>query len=131
MSRYSQFRHQSEHLRSGARDRPVLIEERQSGDTVDGAGFPSDNSAGWTTLSALEWMHKRDLGGQERLTAQQLSSPIDTVWTMSYRADMDPDLVDVPKLRRLVYQGRTYDIVAASQIGLREGVELMTLAAPR
>jgi hypothetical protein len=41
---------------------------------------------------------------------------------------MDPDLLDVPKRRRLVYKGRTYDIVAAGQIGRNEGVELLTLA---
>lgn len=131
MSRYGAFRHQKDSLRSSNRDRPVRVEQRPSGDTVDGSGFPTDNGEGWTILSDPEWMHKRDLGGTERFHAHQASSPADTAWTMSYRSDMDPDLVDVPKLRRLVYQGRTYDIVAASQIGLREGVELMTLAAPR
>jgi hypothetical protein len=44
---------------------------------------------------------------------------------------MDPDLVDVPKLRRVLFHGRIHDIVAANQIGMREGVELLTLASGR
>jgi SPP1 family predicted phage head-tail adaptor len=118
-------------MEPGERDRPVTIQQRATTDTVDDSGFPTDNGAGWTTLASSVWMRKLDLKGQERFQANQLSAPFDTQWEMGYRADMDPELLDVPKLRRLLYQGRSYDIVAASHIGLREGVELMTLAAPR
>jgi hypothetical protein len=47
---------------------------------------------------------------------------------MYYRADMDPDLVDVPKARRLVFGGRVHDIAAAQHLGRREGIELSTKA---
>ena len=50
---------------------------------------------------------------------------------MSYIASMDPELVDVPKLRRLVYQGRTYEIVHAAMIGRREGIEFLTIASSK
>ena len=41
---------------------------------------------------------------------------------------IDPDLIDVPKVFALVCQARHHDIVAASLIGRRTGVELLTLA---
>jgi ribosomal protein S5 len=44
---------------------------------------------------------------------------------------MDPDLVDVQKERRLVVSGRIFDIRAATTIGRRRGIELVTLAGSR
>jgi hypothetical protein len=71
-------------------------------------------------------MRKLGIKGGERWIANQLSAPADTQWEMGYVASMDPDLLDVPKRRRLLYQGRVYDIVAAEMIGRREGIELLT-----
>jgi SPP1 family predicted phage head-tail adaptor len=73
---------------------------------------------------------KIDIRGAERFQADQLSARYDIRWEINYRSDMDPDAVNVPKTRRLVYKGRIYDIVTASMIGRNEGVELMTLASP-
>lgn len=111
---------------SGERDRPVTIE--QSVDTTGGSGFPVET---WTTLVSPYWMHKEDLTGAERFHAAQLSASFDTRWTGPYRDDLDPDLVDVPKTRRLVYLGKVFDIVSARQLGRRQGVELMTLGSGR
>lgn len=113
----------------GARDRLVTIQSRPSADsevaeTVSISGMPVDD---WATLANV-WMERVNLGGRERFAASQMSAPYDTRWRMNYRADMDPELIDVPKLRRLVYQGRTYDITAAEQMGRRDGIELSTLA---
>lgn len=44
---------------------------------------------------------------------------------------MDPDLVDVPKKRRLSYQGRIYDITSASVEGRKEAIRLTTLASSK
>lgn len=107
---------------SGERDRLVTIQ--QLTDSIGGSKYPVE---AWSTLTTA-WMRKRDLKGWERFKAAQVSAPAETLWEMGYRSDMDPELVDVPKKRRLVYQGRTYDITSASQIGRREGIELMTLA---
>jgi len=76
------------------------------------------------------WARKDDVGGRERVAAEQLSAPYTTRWEVSYRADLDPDLVNVPKAFVLVYQERRYDITAASMIGRKEGVELLTVAQP-
>lgn len=111
----------------GERDRPVTIQ--QLTDSVAGSGLPKET---WTTLVHLAWMRKTDVTGtmasRERFTADQLSARLETEWEMAYRADMDPELVDVAKTRRLSYQGRIYDITAASQIGRRDGIWLRTLA---
>lgn len=110
---------------AGLRDRRVTIEQLTTEST--GGGFPTED---WSTL-AEEWMSKRDLSADERFVAHQVSAFADTQWQMAYRADMDPDLIDVPKKRRLVYQGRTYDVVAGSNIGRERGIDLLTLAAAR
>lgn len=109
-------------MEPGERDRLVTIQTMAQG--TAGSGFPIETP---TTLATV-WMRKLDAQGRERLTADQIAARGDTQWEMGYREDMDPDLVDVPKARWLLYQGRRYDIVAASQIGRREGVELMTIA---
>ena len=106
----------------GERDRFVTIQRVTDG--VDSEGAPKET---WATLTPA-WAAKMDADGRERFMASQLSASYDTRWQLSYRADMDPELVDVAKVRRLVYQGRVYDIVAASLLGLREGIELYTLA---
>lgn len=112
-------------MEPGERDRAVTIEQMTSSSGT--TGYPVET---WTTLVTPVWMRKLETRGNERFSAggAQVTAAADTQWEMGYRADMDPELVDVPKLRRLVYQGRVYNIEAASMIGRREGVELLTLA---
>ncbi len=108
---------------SGLRDRLVTIQTLTDG--VGSSSFPTES---WATLRT-EWAEKVDVRGRERLMNGQNASSFDTRWTLGYSAEMDPELVDVTKARRLVWQGRAYDIVSAAMIGRREGIELMTLAA--
>lgn len=116
-------------MEPGERDYIITIE--QVTDSVDGSsGEPLET---WTTLEANMPAGKYDLQGYdlqgyERQQVNQLSARYDTRWEINYRLDMDPDLVDVPKTRRIVCRGRTHDIVAASMIGRREGIELQTIA---
>lgn len=88
-------------------------------------GFPVDT---WAPLASRIWMSREAQTGMERFAAAQLSASTTTRWQMPYRADMDPDLVDVQKKRRLLYQNRAYGIVSASPIGRNDGIELVTLA---
>lgn len=111
-------------IEPGRLDRNVVIEQRPATDAVEGSGFPSDGP--WTTLDQA-WMAKLDLSGRERFAQQQTSAAADTLWLSHYRADLDPDRLDVPKLRRLRYQGRAYDIVNAEHLGRCEGIVLTTL----
>lgn len=111
-------------LEAGERDKIVTIQCLT--EAVGPSRFPKDD---WTTLPSFTmFASKRDLGSRERFAAAQLSTPADVRWEINYREDMDPDLIDVPKKRRLLYKGRAYDIVSASQIGRNEGIELLTLS---
>lgn len=109
-------------MEAGERDRLVRLVPLTEG--VDTEHFPIEEEG--TAISV--WASKNDIGARERFTADQMSAPYTTRWELAYRSDIDPDVVDVPKAFRLVYQGRTYDIQAASMIGRKEGVELLTLA---
>lgn len=110
-------------LAVGRRTYPVTIQQATS--SVGASRFPVES---FTTLVELEWMARRSESQSEQLKAQHMTAPITTVWEMGYRADMDPDLLDVPKTRRLVYASRTYDIRSAIVIGERDAIELTTLA---
>lgn len=113
-------------LNAGDLDREVTIEQLTS--SVGATKFPVET---WSTLHAGVWMSKEQASGSERFGFGQLQASLVTVWTMRYIADMDPDLLDVPKARRLVYGGRTYDITAAVHIGRKDRIELTTLAGGR
>lgn len=113
-------------MEPGARDRAVLIQQAEP--TSGTSGFPRD---AWSTLATVVWMEKGDTRAEERWKTAQVAAKFDSIWEMGYREDMDPELVDVPKLRRLVYQGRAYQIVGAILIGRREGIELATIASTK
>jgi len=108
---------------AGLRTRQVTIQ--QLTESQGQSGYPVES---WTSLVSL-LASKVDEVGQERFAASQTTSPFDTTWQIPYLASMDPELLNVPKKRRLVYQGRVHDIVSASPIGeLHRGIELRTLA---
>lgn len=111
-------------LSSGLRDRQVTIQLLT--ESQGASGYPVEN---WTTATPiLVRASKDDAVGQERFAANQTTSPFDTTWQIPYLASMDPELVNVPKTRRIIYAQRVHDIVSASLIGLHRGIELKTLA---
>lgn len=105
---------------------PVTIQ--QVTESAGTSKFPVET---WSTLNSTAWMFRQFLSGGEKFTTGQLSSSSIARWEMRYVADMDPDLLDVVKKRRIVYQGRTYDILAAEHIGRQDGIALTTLAGGR
>lgn len=109
---------------AGQRTCRVLIE--QLTETTGTTRFPKET---WSTLVDGEYMSRLDLRADERYAGAQESAFKETQWHLAYRSDMDPDLVDVPKTRRISYLGRTYNIRSASLIGNKQGVELITLSA--
>lgn len=112
-------------IAGGQRDKRVLIQQTPA--VTPGGGFPRDV---WTSL-ITEWMSKKDMLADERFATGQEAAFAYTQWQMAYRADMDPELIDVPKTRRLNYQGRTYNIRAATLIGRKDGIELVTLVSSK
>lgn len=109
---------------AGQRDRLITIE--QCTDTVGASQFPIET---WTTLIAGVFAAYDDESGSETfVSAHQVSATDQVRWTIAYRADCDPELVDVAKRRRIVAHGRIYDILAANPIGRGQGLELRTRA---
>lgn len=111
-------------LSVGTLDREVTIQHLVTPEAD--SGYPTET---WEDLVDV-WMAKVDARGAERFRASQLSAPYDTRWRMHWIDEMDPDVVDVPKRRRLVYRGRIFDITAAMEMGWQDGIELYTLAKP-
>lgn len=113
---------------AGKRDRYVLIQQRPAADSAGASGRPINV---WTDLR-WEWMARQDLRADERTgPADQLSAFTDTQWHAVFADDMDPEVLNVPKLRRLVYEGRILDITTATRIGDKQGIELTTMAQVR
>ena len=109
-------------LSAGIRNRQVTIQQLTPSRGPSGAPVES-----WTTLVDLQ-ASKYDDTGQERFAENQLSSPFDTTWEIPYLASCDPELLNVPKTRRVVYAGRVHDIVSATLLGLHRGIALKTVA---
>lgn len=107
---------------SGARDRWVTIQARPE-DATSASGFPVDRP--WVTLATVA-MAREDMNALEvERSAQQIATTT-TRWETAYRPDCDPDRLDIPKLRRLTYRDRVYDILAASTIGRRQALVFVT-----
>ena len=110
---------------TGQRDKHVTIQ--QLTESRGSSGFPVES---WTTLVSV-FMAREDVGGdvssrRERFVADQQMAIADTRWTLLFRDDMDPEAIDVPKTRRLLYRGRPYNITAARPVGRRDAIELLT-----
>jgi SPP1 family predicted phage head-tail adaptor len=77
----------------------------------------------WTTLATV-WAEKLDISDRERVTAAQLGADITTRFRIRYSsavAALNPK-------DRVLYGGRTYDVMGVKEIGRREGLELTTAA---
>lgn len=112
-------------IEPGHLDRRVTVQ--QAVESVGSSGMPVQT---WSLLAVVP-MGRESLKGMERLQAGQIASRYDSRWLMPYRADMDPDAVDVAKDRRLVFGGRVQEIVSAQHVGRKEGIELTTMATTK
>ena len=108
---------------SGRRDRLVQLVPIVDGE--DTSGFPTESDG---TPEIEVWASKEDMGGRERIAMAQESAPFDSRFILPFSDAYNPNRIDVPKVFALDCEGRRYDIVAAAEIGRREGVELITLA---
>lgn len=110
----------------GLRDRRILVQQlTETAEATSGA--PQET---WTPLCQM-WARRTDAGDTERFTAQQIVAQVQTVWEVNYRADLDPELVDVAKRRRIIANGQIHDIVQAAQAERRDVLLLATIASSR
>lgn len=110
-------------IASGQRDKRVQIEAGT--EVTRPSGMVGLN---WAALGSPVSMSRRDIGADERFAESQLSAWGRSVWQMPYQANMDPEVIDVPRVRRLNYNGRLFNIEAAFLMERRIGIELVTQA---
>lgn len=116
------------HPRIAAGRRNTTVTIQRLVEPESGSGYPVDN---WVNMRPNVQMSRLDARGDEHFASSQTSAFIETVFQMPYQDDMDPDLLDVPKTRRLVVSGRVFDIRVAVAMPNRKGIELLTLAGSR
>jgi hypothetical protein len=108
----------------GARDLLVGVEGMV--ESVAPTGFVVETFAPLGPPVWVEVLPIERPGGGEPFVGDHVVNRTLRVWTVPYRTDLDPDLVDVLKLRRLTYAGGVYDIVEASLVGRRDQIRLTT-----
>lgn len=104
-------------MRAGKLDRRVTIQRW----TETGRNDLNEPIMAWAVIATV-WAQQRPDRGSERFAAAQVSGAAVMTFHIRYRADLtDQD--------RLVYEGKTYQIVAPSrELGRRSGTEIDAVA---
>lgn len=102
-------------IEAGKLDRRITLQRATA--TQDDAGQPIST---WSTLAEV-WAQVTPLAVREPFQADQRAAWVDHKFKIRYRSDVGP-------LNRVLYAGRTYDVVGVQELGRREGLELMAYA---
>jgi hypothetical protein len=109
--------------------RTYLVQVQQLSETVWPSGFPGES---WSALGSPRWMSRENSltfdGQGEQFKSGQISARSYDTWQVPYSSDLDPDLVNVPKTRRLLFAGTVFDVIQASVIPPSRQIQLVTLA---
>lgn len=111
---------------AGQRDKWVTVQTKTPATAT--SGYPKN--ATWVDSTTL-FMSRHDVRADERAAAGLESAFAETIWHAPYVESLDPEVVDVPATKRLVYKGRTYNIRSASLLDRKTGIEFVTLAQVR
>jgi head-tail adaptor len=108
--------------------KPWRVAIEQLIESTGGSGAPVTS---WEPLAHV-LMERTSDTVVERMTADQVAAREEVRWQMPYAPWMDPDTIDVPKMRRLRFSGRNYDIGGARRVGeLGQRIELVTLTSSK
>jgi SPP1 family predicted phage head-tail adaptor len=109
---------------AGRREYHILIQQLSEGQAE--SNFPTEE---WTKLTTV-WAARSYVTLDEVAKADQLSASTVTEWDIPYSPSMDPDRIDVAKKRRIVYLGKTYDVLSGrvNDRGVGRSIILSTLA---
>jgi len=98
---------------AGTRNRRVTIKR-----LVETRGQSREPIEDFSNTLCTLYAKREDVDAPERFTEgvvlDQMSARAWMKWTIPYRTDMDPLKVQVPKERRLEFDGRVYDIAGAT-----------------
>lgn len=96
--------------------------------TLERFNYTTDSGSGeqvktWSALATV-WASKRDVSDSERVASAEVSAEIGTRFQIRW----DSSWSDLNPKDRVVYDGRTYDIVGVKELGRREGLEISAKA---
>jgi SPP1 family predicted phage head-tail adaptor len=103
-------------MRAGPLDRFITIQNRTITRNAQGADLEA-----WGTFAQV-WASKKDYRGEEFFSAQKENAQIETMWRIRYLTGLKSEM-------RISYDGKLYDILQISELGRREGFELLTKAS--
>lgn len=102
-------------MRAGRMDRRIEIQGKTI--TPDAHG---EETEGWATIATV-WAEKRENGGSERFTAQQLIGS----QVVTFRFRWSNAVKVITSEHRILFDGRIYEIEGGPrEIGRREGIEV-------
>lgn len=100
-------------MRAGKLDRRIIIERASV--TALPSGEPVES---WSPIATV-WAQARPVRGDERFAARQLVGTAVMTFHMRYRADLALTVKD-----RIIYDGKTWDILDIREIGRRVVMEI-------
>jgi len=103
-------------MRSGRLDRQIEIEVVSYTTQPDGSQVET-----WAYLARC-FAERETQGAMERFAAAQTIADVDTLWRIRWN-DALMRVLD-PKLHRIVYRDRAYNILGLIEIGRKEGVHI-------
>lgn len=102
-------------LRAGDLDRRITLQRAAAvQDPATGERVES-----WATLATV-WASRRRASARETLASAELSAEISDVFEIRYGSAW----ADLNARDRLLFEGRTYNIVTVDEIGRREGLRI-------
>ena len=99
-------------MRAGELDRKITVERAMA--VTSGTGEVTHT---WATFATI-WARRVPIKADEYFTAQQVNAPVDARFQIRWRDGLDSAM-------RLVYDGKTYDILSIQEIGRREGYDIL------
>lgn len=100
-------------------DRTIRIERA----TITQDPGSGENVETWGDLATVQ-AGKHDVSDRERLAASEVQAELTTRFTIRW----DSTVASVNPKDRVIFEGRTYNIVAVREIGRREGLEISASA---
>jgi SPP1 family predicted phage head-tail adaptor len=102
-------------MRAGRLDKVLTLQSR----SLTGNDY-GEQVASYSPLATV-WGEKIDVRGSEKFAALQTIGQIDCKFRIRYRADLTT-------VNRVVCDSKSYDITGITEIGRREGLELLGTA---
>jgi len=103
-------------MKAGRKDRRIAIQTLTTTRSATGAVTEA-----WI-LAHTVWAEKTHIDGGEKFTGDQLVSEAYVNFKIDYISNISP------RLHRVLYEGRVYDILNTAEVGRREALNIVTKA---